>query len=155
MDPTLLAVLSSLSGVAITAAAGFIGAWIQGRREHQKWLRDQRYEAFVRLLVLMRSIVAARKEMHHLSEKIQEAKSKGVPLNESTAAEFTAFRQRFDETAERFGEVAAPMRLLGTSGVDSTLNAQVPLLIGDDEAKASEAEKAIVAAMRKAVGVKY
>lgn len=45
LDPTLLALLSIFGGAALTVAAGFVGAWIQGRREHTKWLRDQRYLA--------------------------------------------------------------------------------------------------------------
>ena len=47
LDPTLLALLSIFGGAALTVAAGFIGAWIQSRREHDKWLREQRYQAYL------------------------------------------------------------------------------------------------------------
>lgn len=153
IDPTALALLSIFGGVAITVIGGFIGAWIQGRREHRKWLRDQRYEAFVRLLVLMRGIVSTGKSLNRLIEEVNEAAAKGEQPKASTVAALNGLQKKVDETFERFGEVAAPMRLLGSSNVDSTLDAHVPLLIDDDETKAQEAEKAIVAAMRKAVGI--
>lgn len=154
IDPTALALLSIFGGVAITVIGGFIGAWIQARREHRKWLRDQRYEAFVRLLVLMRSIRLTGKRLNSLIEEINQGTARGEQPNASTVAELKELQKKSNETFERLGEVAAPMNLLGSSIVDSTLDAQVPLLNGDDETKSQEAEKAIVAAMRKAVGVK-
>lgn len=47
LDPTVLALLSIFGGAAFTVAAGSIGAWIQSRREHQAWLREQRYLAYL------------------------------------------------------------------------------------------------------------
>lgn len=46
LDPTLLALLSIFGGVALTIIAGAIGALIQHRREHTKWLRDQRLRVY-------------------------------------------------------------------------------------------------------------
>lgn len=46
LDPIVLSLLSVFGGVALTVVAGFIGAWIQGRREHSKWQRDQRLKAY-------------------------------------------------------------------------------------------------------------
>lgn len=46
VDPIVLSLLSIFGGVALTVLAGFIGAWIQGRREHSKWQRDQRLGAY-------------------------------------------------------------------------------------------------------------
>jgi predicted benzoate:H+ symporter BenE len=42
--PTLL--LTALGGAVVAALAGIIGAIIQGRREHSKWVREQRYTAY-------------------------------------------------------------------------------------------------------------
>lgn len=42
--------LTALGGAAVTAAAGVLGAWVQGRREHKRWVRERRYEAYVRFL---------------------------------------------------------------------------------------------------------
>jgi|GEM_PF-3179177 len=46
IDPTILALLSIFGGVAVTIIAGAIGALIQHRREHSKWLRDQRLRVY-------------------------------------------------------------------------------------------------------------
>ncbi|TFD04117.1 hypothetical protein [Cryobacterium sp. TMT1-66-1] len=42
--PTSL--LSALIGALVVALAGLLGAFIQGRREHSKWVREQRYTAY-------------------------------------------------------------------------------------------------------------
>ncbi|UPL12192.1 hypothetical protein [Microbacterium sufflavum] len=46
LDPTVLALLSIFGGVLLTIIAGGIGALIQHRREHSKWLRDQRLRVY-------------------------------------------------------------------------------------------------------------
>jgi hypothetical protein len=43
MDP----IVSVVVGGLIAVGGGFVGAWIQGRREHKKWLREKRLEAYV------------------------------------------------------------------------------------------------------------
>ncbi|TFB76748.1 hypothetical protein E3O21_10085 [Cryobacterium flavum] len=42
--PTSL--VSALIGALVVALAGLLGAFIQGRREHSKWVREQRYTAY-------------------------------------------------------------------------------------------------------------
>lgn len=46
IDPTILALLSIFGGVLLTIVAGGIGALVQHRREHSKWLRDQRIRVY-------------------------------------------------------------------------------------------------------------
>lgn len=46
IDPTVLALLSIFGGVALTIIAGAVGALIQHRREHSKWLRDHRLRVY-------------------------------------------------------------------------------------------------------------
>lgn len=42
----LVAVIPVVVGGLIAVAGGLVGAWIAGRREHSRWLREQRYEAY-------------------------------------------------------------------------------------------------------------
>lgn len=42
-----IALAAGLTGVILTIVAGLVGAIIQGRREHKKWIRDQRLRAYV------------------------------------------------------------------------------------------------------------
>ncbi|WP_166874426.1 hypothetical protein [Salinibacterium sp. ZJ450] len=46
IDPTMLALLSIFGGVIITVLAGFIGAWLQAKRDRTKWIRERRLEAY-------------------------------------------------------------------------------------------------------------
>ena len=49
VDPFVLLV-TALGGATVAALIGLLGAWIQNRREHSKWLRERRlarYDAFL------------------------------------------------------------------------------------------------------------
>lgn len=50
VDPTVLALIS---GASTAAVIGLLGAWIQSRREHSKWLRERRFEAYRDFMVDM------------------------------------------------------------------------------------------------------
>lgn len=54
IDPTFLAILGIFGGAALAAIAGLIGAAIQGRREHSKWVRERRFDAYSRFYKLVR-----------------------------------------------------------------------------------------------------
>ncbi|HEX9352963.1 MAG TPA: hypothetical protein VF933_03965 [Streptosporangiaceae bacterium] len=43
MDNLLAGVIGALVGLAAVA----VGAWLQGRKEHQRWLRDQKLRAAI------------------------------------------------------------------------------------------------------------
>jgi len=43
-------ILVGLVSVLLTIAAGLVGAWINEKREHRKWLREKRFSAFVGLV---------------------------------------------------------------------------------------------------------
>lgn len=53
LDPTVVVLLSIFGGALLTAVAGALGAFYQNRREHARWLRERRYEAYVQVLTLM------------------------------------------------------------------------------------------------------
>lgn len=88
VDPvglTVDPVLSLLVGALGAAVLGLIGAAIQARREHSKWLREKRYDAHLAFLVLV--------DRHTTNAKLQEGpKTKAAVkealegLNESVSA---------------------------------------------------------------------
>lgn len=47
------AVLALMSGASTAALIGLMGAWIQSRREHGKWLRERRLEAYRAFMIDM------------------------------------------------------------------------------------------------------
>lgn len=52
IDPTVLALLTIFGSVTVTVLVGLIGAWLQSKREHARWLRERRYEAAVKAYAL-------------------------------------------------------------------------------------------------------
>lgn len=94
-DPLLLALLP-LAGVAVTVLAGLFGAWIQGRREHSRWIQETRYHAYVTFLQMIEQDVWRIR------------RGEGLPTDNA----------HFDELRARGAEVS----LLGTRKVVHKLN---------------------------------
>jgi hypothetical protein len=46
VDPLLYVLAGALGAAGLTAVAGFIGAWINSRRDHKRWEREQRLDAY-------------------------------------------------------------------------------------------------------------
>ena len=59
MTPDPLAAL--LIGAFGASAIGLLGAWIQGRREHVRWLREKRFDAYRAFMVDMNELSRLRK----------------------------------------------------------------------------------------------
>lgn len=153
IDPTMLALLSIFGGAALTVGAGFLGAWIQSRREHEKWLREQRYEAFVRALVLIRDARSLARQLTHLLGRVAEGSPEGEARNR-LVADLTDVKKRAIESRDRVNAAAAPISILGPSTVEQAMNAFVPSLASGDEAATQRAELTLVESMRTALSVK-
>lgn len=138
IDPTVVALLS----ISLTVTAGFIGAWIQSNREHRKWLREQRYEAFLRVIGLLRQVKvleSTTQSTEHLT-----ADDKTEALRRAIA--------RLHELRNTLADATTPLRVLGPSYVEDALqdffSADGP---DRDEAASVGAEERLVAAMRRAL----
>ncbi|WP_295790896.1 hypothetical protein [uncultured Microbacterium sp.] len=86
IDPTVLALLSIFGGALLTAAAGAWGAWRQSKREHVRWVRERRYEAYLEFIRVARSMVYWRAELTRQKIKSEaldreEAENKARRLN--------------------------------------------------------------------------
>ncbi|MCK6081479.1 hypothetical protein KZX37_08330 [Microbacterium sp. EYE_5] len=68
IDPLTLALLSIFGGAALTAGAGLLGAWLQGRKEHNRWVRERRFEAYVAYSQADDSYNLVRKKLDRLGE---------------------------------------------------------------------------------------
>ncbi len=144
MDPTLLALLSIFGGVSITVLAGFIGAWIQGRREHAKWLREKRYEAYVTFL-------AHSDKTTDIAEKIAKALK---------AKQFDTASRLVDEMeldSKSRPEAVGAVLILGGSGVQDATKLLVRQIVRSpaevDFAAVRQARSRLVLAMREVLGV--
>lgn len=47
VDPLWALLIGAFGAALLTVIGGLIGAWIQAVREHRKWLRERRFEAYL------------------------------------------------------------------------------------------------------------
>lgn len=142
IDPTLLALIPVLT-VALTVFAGFIGAAIQGRREHVRWVRERRYEAFVAFATLTNKL-----------QSVSQGRAAAISAGRDPQADAVMVEMHRDVLAAFPGAVA-PLHVLGPTSVEEVADEVMGLL--GDEAKNHErrnAEQRLSAEMRKALGVK-
>ncbi|MGX1694069.1 hypothetical protein ACWIBQ_01620 [Microbacterium keratanolyticum] len=149
MDPTTLAVLSIFGGAALTAVAGFVGAWLQGRREHSRWLREQRYEAFTRFMAYQHRVDVIKNKSDRLDAQMASAISDAK--RDLLRADTQVLRSELSELEATIPDAVTAMYLLGSRDVEAKGRAYMQgRLDGDDRA----AEAAFLEAMRAALGVK-
>jgi len=70
IDPTVLALLSIFGGALLTAAAGAWGAWRQSKREHTRWARERRYEAYLEYIKALRTFHLISADVMKLNTQI-------------------------------------------------------------------------------------
>lgn len=174
IDPTLLALLSIFGGAALTVIAGFVGAAIQSRNEHAKWLRERRFEAFQHILSTLKKMRAyeddwEKSEHDRLRDSILEESE--VSEDEMTAEQLEDIEARIVRTMgprptlrekraalravrDEIGTALVELGLLGTSEVTNRSGRAVSILTehgGGDQFNEAEADLAL--AMRKALSV--
>ncbi|MFW8744876.1 hypothetical protein [Mesorhizobium japonicum] len=112
--------LSLLIGALGAALLGLLGAWIQSRREHQKWVREQRlaaYGEFLRLSSRMEALpsgpIKNRRSAYFdsLAEAVSSVHLVGPKKVEQAANEFRESAMRFailieDEPEDRVYDIA-------------------------------------------------
>lgn len=161
MDPVASTLLSVFGGVAFTALAGGIGALIQSRREHARWLRERRYDAVVAALVLLEERDTLEQELDGLAARVHDINARdaaGIPvpnrelLSNATEA-VKRVERRFHATIERMDGALVPVRLLGPAPVTEATDALLLLGRASDDARA-EATQRFSDAARVALGIK-
>lgn len=151
IDPTLLALLP-FAGVLVTVLVGLFGAWVQGRREHARWIREQRYEAFVRVLGAIDDFDTFYRNSTNPSEyqKMRDVlRFGGDKVKQLISAEDAA-----SSLMARFDEAVTPVVILGPDSVRDALREVSAARKAGDEDSRSEARWRAIAEMRRALGVK-
>lgn len=140
-DPVGIALVSIFGGAALTALAGLFGAWLQGRREHRRWVRERRYEAFV-------AAEAVFSQLGFIDVRLKRFSDAGDKRS------FDALvRERDEFVTKTVGAVIAPLELLGPQSVADAQMAYVRLDVSVDEETKSAAGTAVTEAMRNSLRV--
>lgn len=145
---TLFSVLAGAMGGAVITA--LVGPAIQARRDHARWVRERRYEAFTHALEMLRSIRLL------MSEAIQVATAPRPPgvTVEAALARATTISEKAKELAADWPALSAPSSILGPDTVDKALGTAGEAVGRGDPDAILAAEEKLVAAMRKSLNVK-
>lgn len=123
-------------GALIAVAGGLVGAFYQAYREHKKWLRERRYDAYV-------VADAALTRMEVLIKQSREQPER--------AAEHLATR---DEIVEKELPAAfAHLNMVGTERVIAAKDGYLKAMESDDPKVVRLASDRFINAMRRALGI--
>ncbi|MGH3040267.1 MAG: hypothetical protein ACRDNG_00740 [Gaiellaceae bacterium] len=62
IDPLLALLVGAFGAAILTVIGGLIGAWIQSIREHRKWLRERRLDAYLEFMTSMSRVTRLAEE---------------------------------------------------------------------------------------------
>lgn len=141
MDPTLLAILSIFGGAVVAGFFGFFGAWVQGRREHTRWIREQRLDAYLKLVALHNEITSA-----------EIARAALRPDSKAGSNEYV--NNLLVGLSERFPAAVAPLAILGPGPVNEAAEAVMGAFNEGDLPACRAAEQTLTGEMRKALRIR-
>lgn len=140
-----IALAAGLVGVAVTVLAGFIGAGIQSRREHKKWVREKQYEATVSMYALIKAFQLNRAKM----DKV--AKGEGMTPE---SPEVVALVARDDALYDGVAQAVAPLVILGPTPVGIAAAEMQVALEARDTSKVEAAQERLIVAARRSLKVR-
>ena len=137
-------------GAALTVVGGLVGATVQHRREHERWVRERRYEAYVAFASWAE--VSKRIADQYIA-RATDANGRKSPLPASV-------REEMVEHQKRRTEVFGPIAILGPESVVDAANAFIATLAASvNEAPNPDAvrqsQSGFLVAMRKTLDINY
>ncbi|MGM1030618.1 MAG: hypothetical protein ACQEWM_12240 [Actinomycetota bacterium] len=166
VDPVAVAVVSGLGGVALTALVALLGAWLQSRREHKRWIRERRLDAFIALmknLHQLRDIASEAAEIEAARARLQLGKPSGgatgaTEAHEHQVAAVEARSARLDERVnagvESLVDALTPLAVLGPRNVQDAAGDVAEALARRDQTAADKAQEKLDVQVAKALGIK-
>lgn len=138
-------------GAAAAALGGIIGAAIQGAREHRRWIRERRYEAF-------QTARLAAERYRDLGRVVTALKA--MPPPEDAADRDRQLRKAAEAKAQHealrdsMDEAFTPLLILGPQSVMEDLGDFATAVDRGDGVAADAAEGRFILGMRRALKVK-
>jgi hypothetical protein len=145
IDPTVLALLTIFGSVTVTVLVGLIGAWLQSKREHARWLRERRFEAVVNAYALTKGFDL------NWSKTMKIASSEGATEDNPR---LQAMLAQADELYTKVAETLAPLAMLGPQDVASNYLDMQNAYESHDKEAFGKAEVAYQESVRRALGIK-
>lgn len=176
MDMTPL--LPVAAGAALAGVFALLGAWIQARREHSRWVRDKRLAAYLSFLHTAQNVVAIKRrlaaDMATAASLRQEQAAIERRLNAATTSqqakalriEVDSVRERAMDLGRAMTERAESLKAIGAQAVEAgtafTLlgpaevhDASMKFHAASDWKDESAALIDLNAVMRKALSIRY
>lgn len=160
IDPTLLAFLTIFGAVGVTTIAGAVLAIWQSKRDHDRWVRERRYEGFTRILALAERSARIREEGMELMERSAEVRAAYEAGDVEAGAEAGDLAVQMERNLElvrpveaELMDVAATLEVLGPNRVIEALNALSDTYTKGDAQATENAKDTFVIAVRKALKI--
>ncbi|RUQ85526.1 hypothetical protein [Labedella gwakjiensis] len=108
LDPTAQVLLTIFGAALVTAASGFVGAWLQSRRDHKRWVRQERLGAYVAFMKVAQDLAGIARDVektigrgHATRAAVDEARTAlAASVDSSERAHLAAQVQRHQDTLE-------------------------------------------------------
>lgn len=155
--PAVIALAATIIGAVIAVLGGFFTGSAQARREHEKWLREKRLEAYVPAVAFLTDYEHAYVAHHDLSDRISGAFKSMTEderrLNQKSLEESDAQVWAYRERLSR--ETAAIM-ILGPEDVAVTVREweKTARHGGSKPWEMGNMLPPVIAAMRRALGIR-
>jgi len=164
IEPTVLVLLSIFGGAALTALAGWYGAWRASIRGHERWLRERRLEAYVGLIALLHKMQTDREAQDGARKKIAEIREESdsnplmaqavEPLLASLESEVRDINARTALYENHVFDVTAPFAILGPQKAATTVTELMSAMSQSDGEAFDAAEERLLKEMREALDIK-
>lgn len=152
MSPILIVLVSACGGALVTVVGAFVGAYVQGLREHKKWLRDRRMSLYVELSNHMSTLAECQEELWEISVDTDEDASSAdfARIDSKREAINVRLRKLIDDTHI----VAAGLKILGPEAVDTAVFKLQKQVSNKDRSAFHEARLHMLSEMKHALGVR-
>jgi hypothetical protein len=144
-------------GGFIAVIGGLVGAWIQSGREHKKWLREKRLEAYIPMIAFLTEYEIVLSSLADIQGRVEGVAAVSTEAEMAEHQKSLApYRKRAGEYRERVSKEMAAISVLGPESLaeaarqweETSRTTSVPWF------KVGNALVPIIAQMRKALDIK-
>lgn len=152
-SPFLLTTAGALGGILLTFITGLITIGINSRRDHRRWVREKRFEAYVTFDQITAQITNMGKDSEAKSKRLKEIAEQGV--DDENSYEYERLTREMKESIPILNELMSQLTDADTAvkmlGPKSVIEAIETLQDGDPYVTRHRTQ----IAMREALNIKF